>query len=103
MQVGRAFYFLTGPQISLSLTDNALYGWALASRVRQGYNQRKKRKGAFWEDRYHATAVSFDDHLSKCMVYIDMNMVRAGVVNHPSEWFFSGYNEIQKIPVGDIH
>ena len=25
-----------------------------------------------------------------CM-YIDLNMVRAGVVAHPLEWFFSGY------------
>ena len=25
-------------------------------------------------------------------------MVRAGVVNHPSEWEFCGYNEIQKPP-----
>jgi len=68
----------------------------MAGRTGQEYNQRKDRKGAFWEDRYHATAVSFDDHLFKCMVYIDMNMVRAGVVNHPREWPFSGYNEIQK-------
>jgi hypothetical protein len=30
------------------------------------------------------------------MVYIDLNMVRAGVVRHPSEWPFSGYNEILK-------
>jgi hypothetical protein len=29
------------------------------------------------------------------MVYIDLNMVRAGVVDHPSEWPFCGYNEIQ--------
>jgi hypothetical protein len=29
------------------------------------------------------------------MVYIDLNMVRAGVVRHPSEWPFCGYNEIQ--------
>ena len=28
-------------------------------------------------------------------MYIDLNMVRAGVVKHPSEWPFSGYNEIQ--------
>ena len=61
----------------------------------QQYNQRKKRKGAFWEDRYHATAVEFDEHLFECMVYIDLNMVRAGVVNHPSGWPFCGYNEIQ--------
>jgi hypothetical protein len=25
-------------------------------------------------------------------------MVRAGVVEHPSEWSFSGYNEIQNPP-----
>ena len=29
------------------------------------------------------------------MVYIDLNMVRAGVVSHPSEWPFCGYGEIQ--------
>jgi len=29
------------------------------------------------------------------MLYIDMNMVRAGVVDHPEEWPFCGYNEIQ--------
>jgi len=26
--------------------------------------------------------------------YIDLNMVHAGVVKHPSEWEFNGYNEI---------
>jgi hypothetical protein len=32
------------------------------------------------------------------MLYIDLNMVRAGVVGHPSEWSFCGYNEIQSPP-----
>ena len=68
----------------------------VAGRTAQEYNQRKKRKGAFWEDRYHATAIEADDHLARCMVYVDMNMVRAGVVGHPKEWPFSGYNEIQE-------
>jgi REP element-mobilizing transposase RayT len=67
----------------------------VAGRTGQEYNQRKGRKGAFWEDRYHATAVEADSHLAQCMVYIDLNMVRAGVVPHPSEWSFCGYNEIQ--------
>jgi putative transposase len=67
----------------------------IAGRSGQEYNQRKKRKGAYWEDRYHATAVESGDHLARCMVYIDTNMVRAGVVNHPSRWPFCGYNEIQ--------
>jgi len=68
----------------------------VAGRTGQEYNQRKNRNGAFWEDRYHATAVSSDRHLIQCIAYIDLNMVRAGVVNHPSEWNFGGYNEIQK-------
>ena len=29
------------------------------------------------------------------MAYIDLNMVRAGVVRHPCEWMYGGYNEIQ--------
>jgi len=56
---------------------------------------RKKRKGAFWEDRYHATAIETDKHLIQCMVYIDMNMVRAGVVAHPINWIDCGFTEIQ--------
>ncbi len=67
----------------------------VAGRTGQEYNKRKNRKGAFWEDRYHATAVEADFHLMQCMIYIDLNMVRAGVVSHPSEWPFCGYNEIQ--------
>mgnify|MGYP001811743772 CR=1 FL=1 len=70
----------------------------IAGRVAQQYNRRKSRKGAFWEDRYHATAVQADDHLVRCMVYIDMNMVRAGAVSHPSDWPDSGYHEIQTMP-----
>jgi putative transposase len=49
----------------------------VAGRTAQEYNQRKNRNGAFWEDRYHATAVSSDRHLIQCIVYIDLNMVRA--------------------------
>jgi len=70
----------------------------LAGKTGQEYNQRKKRKGAFWEDRYHATAVERDVHLARCMVYIDMNMVRAGVVDNPEDWPFCGYNEILHLP-----
>ncbi len=67
----------------------------VASRTAQEYNWRKNRKGAYWEDRYHATAIARDAHLLRCIVYLDLNMVRAGVVSHPSDWMYSGYNEIQ--------
>ncbi len=57
----------------------------IAGRTGQQYNQRKNRQGAFWEDRYHATAVQTDEHLYRCMVYIDLHMVRAGVVKDPEK------------------
>lgn len=66
----------------------------IAGRSGQEFNKRKNRKGAYWEDRYHATAIGAEEHLFQCLVYIDLNMVRAGVVEHPSEWGFCGYNEI---------
>jgi putative transposase len=53
----------------------------VAGRMAQEYNLRKNRKGAFWEDRYHATAIDCDAHLFQCLKYVDLNMVRAGVVN----------------------
>jgi hypothetical protein len=68
----------------------------MAGRTGQEYNQRKNRKGAYWEDRYHATAIESGKHLARCMVYIDTNMVRAGVVDHPAQWQNCGYNEIQE-------
>ena len=67
----------------------------IAGRTAQEYNRRKRRKGAFWEDRYHATAIESGEHLLRCLVYIDLNMVRAGVVDHPSQWPHGGYTEIQ--------
>jgi hypothetical protein len=70
----------------------------IAGRTAQVYNQRKGKQGPFWEDRYHATAVQADEHLHRCMVYIDLNMVRAGLVSHPGEWKDSGFREIQKPP-----
>lgn len=67
----------------------------VSGRTAQEYNKRKNRKGAFWEDRYHATAVQTDQHLIRCLTYIDLNMVRAGAVKHPRDWEISGYHELQ--------
>jgi putative transposase len=95
-------YTVTSNHIHLLVRDSGPWNTIpkaiqlIAGRTGQEFNQRKGRKGAFWEDRYHATAIETDKHLFGCMVYIDLNMVRAGVVQHPSEWTFCGYSEIQK-------
>ena len=48
----------------------------------------EKRVGRdFWEGCFKP--------LDQCMVYVDLNIFQAGVVNHPSKGPFWGYNEIQ--------
>jgi putative transposase len=66
---------------------------ALEGKFAEYYNARKRRSGAFWEDRYHSTMIEDGSHLLNCMVYIDLNMVRAGVVDHPEKWEWCGYHE----------
>jgi putative transposase len=34
------------------------------------------------------------EHLWNCLRYIDLNMVRAGVVQHPEGWAWCGYREL---------
>jgi len=67
----------------------------IGGRTAQEYDRRKSRRGAFWEDRLHATAVQDDVHFARCMTYIDLIMVRAGAVQHPEEWDISGDSVIQ--------
>ena len=96
-------YIITSNHIHLLVLDRgkgeiAASMQLIAGRVAQEYNRRKQRCGAFWEDRYHATAVEKGAHLARCIAYIDLNMVRAGAVRQPGEWRWSGYNEIQHPP-----
>ena len=58
------------------------------------YNRRKGRQNAYWGDNFHATLVDSGDYLWRCLCYIELNMVRCGVVRHPGEWDWVGYHEI---------
>jgi len=96
-------YMVTSNHVHLLVKDNGKdvipkSMQLVAGRTAQAYNRRKSRNGAFWEDRYHATAVQADEHFFRCMVYIDLNMVRAGIVQHPEKWTHCGYHEIQRSP-----
>jgi putative transposase len=65
-----------------------------AGEMGRDYNRRKGRSGAFWEGRYHATMVGSGEYLWECLKYIELNMVRCRVVDHPGRWEWSGYGEL---------
>jgi REP-associated tyrosine transposase len=66
----------------------------VASEFARAYNQRKHRMNAFWGDNYHATLVEDGEYLWECLCYVELNMVRCGVVAHPRDWEWVGFHEI---------
>jgi putative transposase len=64
---------------------------SLGRRYVQYYNYSYKRSGTLWEGRYKSCAVQDEVYLLQCYRYIEMNPVRANMVNHPSDYRWSSY------------
>jgi len=41
-----------------------------------------------------ATLIEEGQYLLDCLIYIQLNMVRCGVIEHPRAWEWSGYHEL---------
>ena len=54
-------------------------------------NHTYRRTGTLWEGRYKASLVDSEVYLLTCMRYIEMNPVRAGMVESPGEYSWSSY------------
>ena len=52
-------------------------------------NDSYERSGTLWEGRYHSEVVNVERHLLSCYQYIEMNPVRAGMVERPSDYVWS--------------
>ncbi len=61
----------------------------LGQRYTQSYNYFHKHTGTVWEGRYKSTLVQSDRYLLACMAYIDLNPVRASMVQAPSDFAWS--------------
>ncbi len=57
----------------------------------QQINRCYGRSGTLWEGRYKASPVETDQHLLACQRYIELNPVRAGLVEAPGEYFYSSF------------
>ena len=55
------------------------------------FNLRHNRTGTLWEGRYRSTLIESERYLLACMVYIDLNPVRAGMVGRPEDFRWSSY------------
>jgi putative transposase len=64
---------------------------AVGRRYVRLYNQTHARTGTLWEGRYKSTIIQAERYLLACMVYIDLNPVRAGLVGDPGGYPWSSH------------
>jgi putative transposase len=86
--MGNHFHLLATPE-----TQTGLPGLmqAIGRRYVQHFNKQHRRTGTLWEGRYKATLLQAERYLLACMVYIDLNPVRAGLVARPADYRWSSY------------
>jgi putative transposase len=64
---------------------------AVGRRYVRNYNLRQARTGTLWDGRYRSTLIQAERYLLACMVYMDLNPVRAGMVADPADYRWSSY------------
>ncbi len=89
-------YVLMTNHVHLLMTPNTEDGiskvmQSLGRRYVQYFNYTYDRTGTLWEGRYKATLIDSEQYLLTCSRYIELNPIRAQMVNHPSEYPWSSY------------
>jgi putative transposase len=64
---------------------------AVGRRYVRTFNLRQQRTGTLWEGRYKSNLIQAERYLLTCMVYMDLNPVRAGMVADPAEYPWSSH------------
>jgi len=64
---------------------------AVGRRYVRYFNDRHGRTGTLWEGRYRSTVIESERYLLACMVYIDLNPVRAGMVPRAEDFPWSSH------------
>lgn len=54
-------------------------------------NHRYQRTGTLWEGRYKSSLIDSEAYLLTCMLYIELNPVRAGLAQRPGDYLWSSY------------
>jgi len=91
-----AFVLMTN-HVHLLMTPNTKQGISQLMQSLGRYyvryvNQAHGRTGTLWEGRYKSTLVDSEQYLLVLYRYIELNPVRAGMVEHPSEYPWSSFH-----------
>ncbi len=73
--------------------DVSLFVKELKERFSRWFNKQNGRRGTLWMDRFKSVCVDGEAALATMAAYIDLNPVRAGIVDDPMRYEWSGYGE----------
>jgi len=73
--------------------DISLYVKEVKERFSRWYNKKHSRKGTLWMSRFKSVLVEDGEALQTMSIYIDLNAVRAGIVDDPKDYRWCGYAE----------
>ena len=73
------------PEYLAKWADLSYFMKTLNERFAVGYNRRNDKQGHFWAGRFKSTILADRESILHCMAYIDLNAVRAGMVENPEE------------------
>jgi REP element-mobilizing transposase RayT len=83
------------------MRDLSCFMQGLKRRFSQWYNKTHNRTGTLWEGRFKSIIVQ-DGYACRVMSsYIDLNPVRAGMVERPEDYRWSSYGEAMKPSLGE--
>lgn len=71
--------------------DVSLFVKELKERFSRWFNKQHSRRGTLWMDRFKSVCVDGEAALATMAAYIDLNPVRAGIVEDPMLYEWSGY------------
>lgn len=73
--------------------DVSLFVKELKERFSRWFNKQQGRRGTLWMDRFKSVCVEGEAALATMAAYIDLNPVRAGIVDDPMLYEWSGYGD----------
>ena len=87
--MGNHFHLLATPQTETGLPQMMQ---AVGRSYVRYFNDTQTRTGTLWEGRYRSTLIQADRYLLACMAYIDLNPVRAGMVDDARSYPWSSHS-----------
>ena len=73
--------------------DLSLFIKEVKERFSRWFNKKHERRGTLWMDRFKSVLVENGEALRTMAAYIDLNAVRAGLVEDPKDYRWCGYAE----------